>query len=150
MRVGRDGRASRLDDPATQGGTMAFFVWKDHFSIGITALDRQHRGFLEMLNEYHEQVIRHGFGSISPEMLQRLKDYADTHFRDEEDLMAFKGYRELDAHRMQHRYFQKMLVDLENGRHEGYGATAEGMLAFLRDWFLSHILEVDREIVKIL
>lgn len=129
---------------------MAFFVWKDGFSIGVKALDRQHRGFLEMLNEYHEQVIRHGFGNVSPEMLQRLKDYADTHFRDEEELMAFKGYRDLDAHRKQHRYFQQLLVDLENGRLEGHGSTAEGMLAFLRDWFLSHILEVDRNIVDML
>lgn len=122
---------------------MAFFVWKDSFSIGIAELDRQHQGFLEMLNECYEQVIRHG---VSPEMLNRLKDYADTHFRDEEALMAFKGYRDLDAHRTQHRYFQKMLVDLENRRLEGYGATVEGMLTFLRDWFLSHILEVDRQI----
>jgi hemerythrin-like metal-binding protein len=129
---------------------MAFFIWKDSFSIGITALDRQHQGFLEMLNEYHEQVIRHGFNRVSPEMLGRLKDYAETHFRDEEALMSFKGYRDLDAHRKQHRYFRKMLVDLENGRVEGYGTTVEGMLAFLRDWFLTHILEVDREIVNIL
>jgi hemerythrin-like metal-binding protein len=129
---------------------MPFFVWKDSFSIGIEELDRQHQGFLEMLNEYYERTIRHGSGGVSPEMLRRLKEYADTHFADEEALMAFKGYRDLDAHRKQHRYFQKMLVDLENGRLEGYGTTVEGMLAFLRDWFLSHILEVDRRIVDML
>jgi len=129
---------------------MAFFVWKPQFSIGIKDVDRQHQGFLELLNEYHEQVIRHGFGGVSPEMLGRLKDYADTHFRDEEALMAFKGYGGLEEHRKQHDYFRSLLVDLEGGRLEGHAATVEGMLAFLRDWFLKHILEVDRQIADVL
>lgn len=129
---------------------MSFFVWKDGFSIGIRDIDRQHQGFLELLNECHEQVSRHGFGGVGPEMLRRLEDYADTHFRDEEALMAFKGYRDLEAHRRQHDHFRSLLRDLEAGRLQGQHATVEGMLAFLRDWFLNHILEVDRGIADVL
>jgi hemerythrin-like metal-binding protein len=129
---------------------MAFFVWKDSFSIGITYVDRQHQEFLELLNEYHEQVIRHGFGGVGPETLGRLKEYAETHFKDEEGLMEYKGYRGLGEHRKQHDYFRSLLADLEGGRLQGQAATVEGMLAFLRDWFLNHILEVDRKIADVL
>ena len=33
---------------------MGFFVWKDTFSVGNEQVDRQHRLFLETLNNYYD------------------------------------------------------------------------------------------------
>ena len=124
---------------------MEFFKWKDGFNIGIEEIDQQHRKFLEYLNECHRYVQSEGETEVDAAMILKLKGYAKAHFKFEEDLMTAYDYQKKDQHIRQHEYFVSQIAKLEDKGAAHPDKAAEGLLAFLRDWFLSHILERDRE-----
>jgi len=122
---------------------MAFFIWKDIFSIGIDEIDQQHRLLLEYLNDCHMQVIVGKSSKIDPFLIDGLKAYADTHFQFEESLMLNKGYPKLDHQKQQHKYFESKIAEFELAYAGGNRKIAKSVLVFLRDWFLDHILVQD-------
>ena len=128
-----------------RGGTMDFFKWKDSFSIGIEEIDQQHMSFLEYLNECHLKVSGTKGAEIGQSLIDALKVYAAEHFRFEEALMQAKGYPKLETQERQHKYFESQIAELETAKDEGSERTVESLLAFLRDWFLNHILEEDKD-----
>ena len=126
---------------------MEFFQWKDSFNIGNVELDQQHRSFLELLNEYYDSTSGSTKDIIGDELIVRLKEYAAMHFRFEEGLMQSAGYKDIEQQRKQHRYFESLVSDLESAHARGRDETLKSALSFLKDWFLSHILEEDRKFV---
>jgi hemerythrin-like metal-binding protein len=129
---------------------MAFFTWKDSFDIGNTEIDRQHRSFLELLNEYHDSASGSTRDDAGQELIDRLKAYAAAHFRFEESLMQSAGYKEIDQQLRQHRHFESLVADLESSPLRGRPDKLKSALSVLRDWFLHHILEEDRKFIDCL
>jgi hemerythrin-like metal-binding protein len=127
-----------------QGVTIALYKWKDSFSIGLTNIDQQHRSFLSLLNDCHRQISAGKKVGSDAAIFERLKAYAAMHFRFEEDLMQSSGFPEIEQHKKQHTYFESQVAELETAHKGGSDRTAESILSFLRDWFLKHILEQDK------
>ncbi len=125
---------------------MAFFQWKDSFNIGNDEIDRQHRSFLEMLNEYYDSGSGGTKDSIDDRLIVCIREYAAMHFRFEEQLMREAGYTETE-HQKQHYYFESLVSDLEANNREGKTNDLKRVLSLLKDWFLRHILEEDRKFV---
>jgi hemerythrin len=126
---------------------MGFFVWKDNFKIGNEVIDRQHRQFLETLNSYYEIMFGGKKGEVDKELIDKLKDYAATHFRFEENLMESIGYPEIKRHQNQHRSFESMVRDFDSTHLKGKSETLRNAVMLLRDWFLNHILDEDKRIL---
>ena len=127
---------------------MGFFVWKDTFNIGHEAVDLQHRLFLETLNKYYEITFGGKEELVDKELINRLKQYATTHFRFEEELMQSVGYPEMERHRNQHRYFESLVRDFEAAHRQGKTQALSSAVSFLRDWFLNHILDEDKKFFR--
>ncbi len=127
---------------------MDFFKWKESFSIGIDEIDQQHRLLLKYLNACHLQVFDGKRSEIDPSLIDELKAYAATHFRFEESLMRAGGYPKLGHQEQQHKYFESQITEFESACAGGTERTAQSVLAFLRDWFLDHILEQDKGFVS--
>jgi len=126
---------------------MAFFLWKDSFNIGNGEIDRQHRSFLEMLNEYYDSGSGATRDNIDDRLIVRIKEYAAMHFRFEEQLMREAGYTETEHQQKQHRYFESLVSDIESIHRKGRSDDLKRILLLLKDWFLQHILEEDRKFV---
>jgi hemerythrin len=126
---------------------MAFFQWKDSFNIGNAEIDRQHRSFLEMLNEYYDSGSGGTKDRISDQLIVRIKEYAAMHFHFEEQLMQAAGYKETEHQQKQHRYFESLVSDLESNQRQGKTGDLKRVLSLLKDWFLRHILEEDKKFV---
>ena len=126
---------------------MAFFVWKDSFNIGIEEIDRQHRKFLEMLNEYYEVVSRSKTATLDHKLVNKLKAYASLHFDFEVNLLKNTGYIDTEEQLKQHNYFESRISELESSLVQGNAESLNAVFTFLRDWFLSHVLESDRKFV---
>ena len=129
---------------------MNFFTWKDSFAIGVEELDRQHKVFLENLNECYQQASRNSSAGIDRHLHEELKNYAATHFRFEEALLQSKGYPNLESHVRQHKYFESQVAELDAKQAGGKVRTTESLFVFLRDWFLCHILEDDKKFVPLI
>jgi len=124
---------------------MGFFIWKDDFNVGNGQIDLQHRSFLEALNEYYEVTFGGKTDVVDTDLIEKLEAYAATHFRFEEELMQSVGYKEIERHCQQHRYFESLVSDLESAHLQGKTENLDSAVSFLRDWFLNHILDQDRK-----
>ncbi len=124
---------------------MGFYVWKDAFQTGVEEADRQHRGFLDLLNDCHGKVERSASGVLDAQTAETLRRYAATHFRFEEALMRSVGYPGLALQEKQHAFFESEVGHLDDPHAPATGKRAEEVLSFLRDWLLQHILDEDRK-----
>lgn len=125
-------------------------VWQDKHSVGDPLLDLQHRRVFDMINELYAATL----GDVSPDQLERtlrnLRDFAATHFRDEEKAMREAGYPELAAHQRAHRAFATEARSLMR-RQQRLGTDAAGaILAFLKHWWRRHVIDMDQGYVPFL
>jgi len=117
----------------------------EDFLIGIDLIDEQHRFLVNMFNRLADHVARPVAQEETADIYGQLVEYSDYHFSTEERLMETVGYRELDSHRKQHRFFIERLRELK-----GSGAArpdlALDMAQFVGRWVQVHILVTDRQL----
>jgi len=77
-------------------------------------------------------------------MFDNLTEYADHHFKDEESLLKKNGYPGLATQQQQHAFFISQLKEFKNSSSKHF-ALPESTLAFMKDWFLEHILQEDKK-----
>ncbi len=127
---------------------MEFFKWKDHFGVNIPEMDQQHQKFFSMLNDVHLNNKKQG---RDPEFLNRLfRDlisYVEVHFAEEEKLLEKSGFSGLEIQKKQHQYFREQLAQLRDQHFKGDTIVPQSVLVFLRDWFMKHVLELDKKYV---
>ncbi|MBI5014392.1 MAG: hemerythrin family protein [Deltaproteobacteria bacterium] len=123
---------------------MGYIEWEERYCIGVDRIDAQHRQFLEYLNRLEQHLSGDGDPGAVGITLNRLSDYANFHFAEEEATMGASGYPGLEVHREQHDDFRLQLADLK-ARYQSQDRTVvQGLVRFTADWLLRHILEVDR------
>jgi hemerythrin-like metal-binding protein len=122
---------------------MAFFDWKDEYSIGIALIDKQHHKVIELINELFESIRDSRGDMIIREVLDDLLDYSRYHFSLEEELFEKYGYEKLETHVREHEHFTKKVDSLMVGAEMNKECVPYETLDYLRDWFANHILKED-------
>jgi hemerythrin-like metal-binding protein len=122
---------------------LRFFVWREDFALGIPRIDADHQRFLALMDHLYSALDRGEGRTHIHAILRGLKAYATYHFIREEDLMGAAGYPALHPHQVQHAWYLYYLEKLEGQ------AVADSILAcetmrFMRDWFVDHILGIDK------
>lgn len=119
-------------------------LWKESYSVGNATLDEQHKILLKLCN-----LISLCEQDNSPESLKSfhlilndLADYADTHFRTEEELLIQANYRWVAEHIAEHLAYSEKLTEIL------YAATVgvidkSGLARYLEKWWVDHILGSD-------
>lgn len=121
--------------------TPPLVVWKPSLAIDISTIDAEHRRFLGMMNELHDAMV-HGESDRRLRTLHaHLAAYASFHFTGEEELLEAIQFPARAEHQKQHAWFIAKVRALELGKSEASRAT----LAFMKDWFVEHILGTDKE-----
>ncbi len=129
---------------------MVLINWKKKYSVGVEALDNQHKTLIEILNEFHAYMLKGQGGNIAGQVMLRLKSHAHEHFPAEERLLESIKFPGLARHREYHRELKEKLEEFiarhENGDHGMYIS----LLHFIRDWQSRHLLQQDREYIPYL
>ena len=82
--------------------------WDDSFSVGVVAIDEQHRRWIEIINELHDSIMdREISAETTNRILHEMIEYANFHFAFEEDYMEKINYIDLKKHHYQHEFFSK-------------------------------------------
>lgn len=122
--------------------------------IGIGQIDEEHRHLFELINGVMEllqnEVIEDKYHRIE-ELLEELKDYADTHFEHEEAYMESIEDPELPIQKKQHAQFREKvnILDLSaKDTPEEQQKTLEEIMTYLTRWLYHHILSSDMMIGK--
>jgi len=121
---------------------MTYFVWKDSFNIGVKKMDEQHRQFVAHINELYEAMQLGNAEAVVAATLNKLTDYIQSHFADEEAILKSINYPMFEAQIKQHAYYISELIFLKSSILNKT-QTAQNTLLFIKDWFLHHITTED-------
>lgn len=120
----------------------------DIHGTGVPVVDEQHKRLFEMVN-----VLVDG-RSRDPkqvrELLTFLGEYVETHFREEEQLMADRNCPVLELNKLEHRRFLETYSRFVN-RFDEVGLTREFTSDIRRelvDWLVNHITKIDRQLLE--
>jgi hemerythrin len=113
--------------------------WKSEYSVGIGTIDVQHQGLFAMCRDLHE-AVRTGKGrSVLWRLLDRLVQYAATHFAHEERLLRLHEYPDFARHKAEHAALTERVLGLQDEFNAGRTDLAIDVLQFLQDWLETHI-----------
>jgi len=122
------------------------FPWNVSFETGIDLIDTQHQQLVVILNRLAKHFVS---GTTSADgietIIQELADYADYHFRCEEEVWHrhFNGHPMLSAHEQAHHdFFIKIAsIRVNQGKLEDF---ADDLFGYLTRWLAFHILDNDK------
>ena len=120
--------------------------WSDSYSIGIDAIDDQHRALIGGITFLEDSLVDPDPDSRARTLktaIQGLNDYARMHFTVEETVMEIMSYPGAAPHQRQHYAFFDYLQDLEQ-RVATQTVDANEVIRYLRDWLVRHIMHEDR------
>ncbi len=123
--------------------------WREDLSVGIKAIDDDHRQLIRIINDLFEEVESDADKTVLEHYFEELESYTHYHFEREEKLMkarcASEVYEEqIGRHLEQHRYFVGKIPALKT-RLLGTDSKAVSLeiLDFLLHWLIDHIIYED-------
>ncbi|MDR2451279.1 MAG: diguanylate cyclase [Candidatus Accumulibacter sp.] len=132
-----------------EGRSVKPLTWRQEYECGEETIDRQHRQLFE-----HANAIVRVIGSVSPErvpeMLEQLINEVATHFRDEELILAGRGYEKLKAHVQKHRALTNRALELHRLALAHELPIGEVLSFVMRDVVARHMLTDDCEFFPVL
>ncbi|MCP5372951.1 MAG: hemerythrin family protein [Hyphomicrobiales bacterium] len=117
--------------------------WQDSYSVGVPVLDAQHRHLIRLINLLEDEKQKDG---MIAHVFDELDAYIREHFRAEERMMEEAGYPDLEEHKGDHKAFNDWLSSVKIAYDSGGASSyyiAESVIAFLKNWLVSHILVTD-------
>jgi hemerythrin len=123
---------------------MTLLVWNNGYSVGIASIDEQHKKLVDMLNELFDGMQSSKGREVLGKILDELIDYANMHFKFEEDIFNRVGYPDLMSHKAQHDELrQKVIAIQERYKAAQTGALSLEVINFMRGWLVNHIQGTD-------
>ena len=124
---------------------MALMTWSDRLSTGVKAMDEQHKGLVNTLNELHDAMLRGADKAVAGPLLERLVKYTHDHFTSEEALMSRARYPALADHLVKHKDLTRQVDAFVDRYKRGELSLNVDLLMFLRTWLTTHIQKEDRD-----
>jgi len=126
---------------------MQTFVWGEEFYTGISKIDEQHHGLVDLFNRLSETMVEKvGSDEATVELVfAQLMDYAKHHFSAEEAMMRRAGVdpRHATHHLRMHEEFTAQVHAMWASR-AALTNPAEVFHAFLTSWLCLHVLGTDQ------
>lgn len=122
----------------------------DRYGVGVHAMDVQHRVLVRLLNQAHLTINDEPESSTLLVVLEELQHFSVVHFRTEEELMARHGYPLGASHAADHKHLRMRTDQLLESCVQGQLGAGRETLHFLRDWFSTHLLKLDRDLGRYL
>ncbi|MBE0477050.1 MAG: hypothetical protein IBX62_08145 [Coriobacteriia bacterium] len=124
-------------------------TWDESMETGHPMIDQQHRELIGLVDELDDAEFRSEDHGAVLHVLDRVTEFALTHFDAEEDLMEQVDYppvptREMvERHREFKAYTRLRVLEFRAGEMLGVGP----LQSFLRDWLTEHEFGLDRQLV---
>jgi hemerythrin-like metal-binding protein len=140
------------DDVPGRPAVLEKMVWDEAYSVGVAAMDDQHKKLFGMINQLADcHAARNCESSgVFHEVLSNMFDYTQLHFKDEEVYLQRIGYPKLARHEGEHATFVEKVTGFSIAAEAGVQDEA-AVHRYLKVWLQSHILESDmqyRDFVK--
>ena len=117
---------------------MSLITWKDEFSLGVAAVDVEHRELIELINDLDAAMQEQATHDAVVQALGEIYARISAHFALEEKIMRDARYDGYDAHKQDHESLLDGLLDVidsvdEIGRYDRTALSRD-----LDRWFSEH------------
>lgn len=123
---------------------MAFIDWNSNLSVGVEAIDDQHKKLIGLVNDLFDAMSDGKGNETLSYIFVELVEYTKTHFSYEESLMNKHPYENKEFHLNEHKGLTEQVIDLHTKFKSGQATITVPVLNFLRSWLNNHILETDK------
>jgi len=127
-----------------------FVSWDDAYSVGIDAIDRDHKKLLTLINHVQTAVYYSTGETFERQALKELVDYTKHHFEREEALMRDNGYPDYEPHKKQHEEMIAKVREYCAAYEKDREGTINDLSDFLKGWLIEHIQGTDQKYVPFL
>lgn len=127
---------------------MTAIKWDDSYVVGVGVIDEQHKHFVGMLNTLYESLESKNTKKV-PDIIQDLTDYAEHHFKTEEEYFDKLHYPDAEIHKVEHNELRAKVQSFAN-RHDKPKKLGIDLLFFLERWLLVHFRGADTKFAKFL
>jgi hemerythrin len=133
--------------PGTTATIGPSFQWGPVYLTGIPAVDEQHRGLVDLINELGRLIGENVALQGCMPLFARLTDYARDHFSEEEAMMVDRRLdaRHVDIHRRAHQDFLAEVTAMATRSDLADRRVVQELMSFLTHWLTYHILGMDQQ-----
>ena len=127
---------------------MTQITWDDSYSVNNAEIDAQHKKWIEIHNKLDHILLSGSNAEVSnavTETLQAMQEYANYHFRAEEQYMKEINYPDVVAHRRLHTDFDDYLYSYKRKVQSGELVLNSELMSILKKWLLNHIMQEDQK-----
>ena len=122
---------------------MALLEWHEHYSLGIPAIDHEHRELIGLLNELVEALSRPGAREEVLDCFGEVHSGIASHFALEEKIMRDRNYDEYAEHKADHYRLLEELRDIMDEYESAGQIDAQEFAGRLDRWFTEHFKNRD-------
>ncbi|MES9963094.1 MAG: bacteriohemerythrin [Candidatus Sedimenticola sp. 20ELBAFRAG] len=122
-----------------------FVTWRPEYSVGIQAIDEDHKKLLSLINNLQAAVHYHTGDEFEKQALDELVDYTKFHFKREEDLMEKYAFPGLESHRAEHAAMIEQVGGFVDEYHKKGHDVLESIAVYLKEWLIKHINGTDQQ-----
>jgi hemerythrin len=118
-----------------------FGEWSERLSVGIEAVDAEHRLQISLVKALEDALAKGGAGAGA--ILQQLLDFTNAHFVAEELLMRLHAYPGYEGHVLEHGRLLDQLDRVRSHCVEGKHAATWELVSGVRHWLVEHMQTMD-------
>lgn len=143
----------KMSASVNEANDSSIFDFSEKYMTGIELVDDEHRHLFEIIKETNDVInaayLHDKYDEIM-RLLFELKDYTESHFHDEEELMTRINYPNLESQKHAHSAFVEKLVNINLSELDNIDDNQEEylneLITFLLEWLSNHILGSDKKI----
>ena len=117
---------------------MSLIEWDDKFSIGVAAVDHEHRELIGLVNEAHDRLLHTGKAGAVMDFLGEIYARISAHFALEERLMRARNYERYEEHKADHERLLDEIRDIMDDYEDEEYFNEQEFTHRLSAWFTEH------------
>ena len=129
---------------------MSLIHWKDEFSVGVAAVDLEHRELIQLINRLDADMLEYATKKMVLQTLGEIYARISAHFALEEKIMRDADYGDYSTHKQDHESLLDELVGIidsvdDAGRYDR-AALSRDLDSWFSDHFRTHDAKLHREL----
>lgn len=144
-------KLTQVQAPGTKlvpwGRGMTYFNFNAENEIGVSSIDQQHHGLVDLINQIDDLIFAHAPVAELQCLFDQLYAGTEQHFLHEEELFERSPYERAARHKREHASLLLILKRFCQAlNHQDLSANPSDYLWFLQTWLIDHIKREDRQL----
>jgi len=125
---------------------LSLVTWEESYAVGVPLIDEQHKELILIINKLIYAINENLNKELLLSLFDKLYNYANYHFKSEEQYFYRLNAPDTELHKLQHKHFIEQL----NLMRQSFNSNdiSHELLWFLTDWLLIHIQDEDKKFLS--